>query len=72
MLSDFLITLDERINFDYDFDVWLHKVYNEPIFNDWREKIHFNGNARNVKMDVDEIKTTVKKSSDILDDFNPQ
>lgn len=71
MLSDHITTLNEKVLFDFEFDVWLHKVQ-EKSFNDWRDEIHFNAEARSVKIDKNELKTTVLKSSDILNSFEPQ
>ena len=71
MLSDYIDTLNEKAIFDFEFDVWLHKVEGKS-FNDWREELHFDVQARNVEMDENELKTTVLKSSDILNSFEPQ
>lgn len=70
MLSDYIDTLNEKAIFDFEFDVWLHKV-EDKSFNDWRKEIHFNADARNVGMSEHEVKTTVLKSSDILNGFEP-
>lgn len=70
MLSDYIDTLNEKAIFDREFDVWLHKV-EDKSFNDWRKELHFNADARNVEMSEHEVKTTVLKSSDILNGFEP-
>ena len=71
MLSDYINTLNEKAVFDFEFDVWLHKVA-DMSFDDWRKQIHSNVEARTVEMDETEIKTTVLKSSNILNGFEPQ
>ena len=70
MFSNHIDTLNEKAIFEFEFDVWLHKVADKS-FNDWREEIHFNAEARNVEIDKNELKTTVLKSSDILNSFEP-
>lgn len=70
MLSDYIDTLNEKAVFDFEFDVWLHKVM-DMSFDDWRKQIHSNVEARTVEMDETEIKTTVLKSSNILNGFEP-
>ena len=70
MFSDYINTLNEKVIFDFEFDVWLHKV-EDKSFNDWRNEIHSNVEARNVSIDKDELKTTVLKSSNILNSFEP-
>lgn len=70
MFSDHIDTLNEKAIFDFEFDVWLHKV-EDKSFNDWRKEIHSDVEARNVKIDKNELKTTVLKSSNILNSFEP-
>lgn len=71
MLSEYIDTFNEKVIFDFEFDVWLHKV-EDKSFNDWRELIHSSVDARSVEMDKDELKTTVLKSSNILNSFEPE
>lgn len=71
LLSDYIDTLNEKVIFDFEFDVWLHKI-EDMSFDDWRKQIHSNVEARTVEMDETEIKTTVLKSSNILNGFEPQ
>ena len=70
LFSDHIDTLNEKVIFDFEFDVWLHKVENKS-FNDWRKDLHFSAEARIVEMDKNELKATVLKSSNILDSFEP-
>ena len=70
MFSDHIDTLNEKAIFDFEFDVWLHKV-EDKSFNAWREELHFDTNARSMRMDKNELKATVMKSSDILNSFEP-
>lgn len=70
MFSDHIDTLNEKAIFDFEFDVWLHKV-EDKSFNAWREELHFDTKARSMKMDKNELKATVLKSSDILNSFEP-
>lgn len=70
MFSEHIDTLNEKVIFDFEFNVWLHKI-EDKSFNDWRKEIHFNVEARNVEIDKNELKATVLKSSDILNSFEP-
>ena len=70
MFSSHIDALNEKAIFDFEFDVWLHKV-DDKSFNDWRDEIHFNAEARSVEIDKNELKTTVLKSSNILNSFEP-
>lgn len=71
MFSSHIDTLNEKAIFDFEFDVWLHKV-NDKSFNDWRNELHSNAEARSVRIDENEVKATVLKSSNILNSFEPQ
>ncbi len=70
MLSSFIDTLIEKNNEDLELKVWLHKVYDKS-FSEFTSKIH-NQNAQVDEMDMEEAKTTVKKSYEILSTFQPQ
>lgn len=70
MFSDYIDTMNEKVIFDFEFDVWLHKV-EDKSFDAWRKEIHSNAEARSVEMDKNEVKATVLKSSDILNSFKP-
>lgn len=70
MLSDFIDTLLEKYNEDIEMNVWLHKVYDQS-FNEFSNSIH-NQDAQLDEMDIEEVKTTVKKSKEILSNFQPQ
>lgn len=70
MLSSFIDTLIEKTNEDLELKVWLHKVYDQS-FSEFISSIH-NQNAQIDTMNEDEVKTTVKKSHDILSNFQPQ
>lgn len=70
MLSDFIDTLLEKYNEDIEMNVWLHKVYDKS-FNEFSNSIH-NQDAQLDEMDIEEVKTTVKKSKEILSNFQPQ
>ena len=70
MFSDHIDTINEKAIFDLEFKVWLQKV-DDKSFDDWRNELHSNAEARSVTMDKNELKTTVLKSSNILDSFEP-
>ena len=70
MLSDFIDTLLEKYNEDIEMNVWLHKVHDRS-FNEFSNSIH-NQDAQLDEMDIEEVKTTVKKSKEILSNFQPQ
>lgn len=70
LFSNHIDTLNKKVIFDFEFDVWLHKV-EDKSFNDWREEIHRNADARSVTMNKNELKATVLKSSNILNSFEP-
>ena len=70
-LSEFIDTFNNAVIQDMEFDVWVHKVF-DKTFNDWQNQVHSgNVEAQNVKMTDDEIKTTVKRSLEILGNFTP-
>lgn len=70
MFSSHIDTLNEKAIFDFEFKVWLHKI-DDKSFNDWRDELHSTANARSDKMNENELKTTVLKSSNILNSFEP-
>lgn len=70
MFSGFIDTLLEKNNEDLELKVWLHKVYDKS-FSEFTSKIH-NQDAQTDEMNVEEAKTTVKKSYEILSNFQPQ
>ena len=70
MLSDFIDTLVEKNNEDLELKVWLHKVYDKS-FSEFTKNIH-SQDAQIEEMDMEEAKTTVKKSYEILSNFQPQ
>lgn len=70
MLSDFIDTLVEKNNEDLELKVWLHKVYDQS-FSEFTKNIH-SQDAQIEEMDMEEAKTTVKKSYEILSNFQPQ
>lgn len=70
MLSDYIDTLIDKYNEDISLEVWLHKVYDKS-FSEFTKNIH-NQNAQVDVMDKEEVKTTIKKSYEILSKFQPQ
>ena len=70
MFSSHIDTLNEKVMFDFEFKVWLHKV-DDKSFNDWRDELHSKAEARSIRIDENELKTTVLKSSNILNSFEP-
>lgn len=70
MFSSYIDTLNEKAIFDFEFKVWLHKI-DDKSFNDWRNEIHSTANARSDRIDENELKTTVLKSSNLLNSFEP-
>ena len=70
MFSNHIDTLNEKVIFDFEFKVWLHKV-DDKSFNDWRNELHSNAEARSDRIDENELKATVLKSSDLLNSFEP-
>ena len=70
MLSDFIDTLVEKNNEDIELKVWLHKVYDKS-FSEFTKNIH-SQDAQIEEMDMEEAKTTVMKSYEILSNLQPQ
>lgn len=70
MLSDFIDTLIEKNNEDLELKIWLHKVYDKS-FSEFTSNIHSQG-AHTEAMDEEEAKTTIRKSYEMLSNFQPQ
>lgn len=70
MLSDFINTLIEKNNEDLELKVWLHKVYDKS-FSEFTSNIH-SQSAHAETMDEEEAKTTIRKSYEMLSNFQPQ
>lgn len=68
--SDFIPTIINNRNDELLFDVWLHKCFNKE-FNEFKESLNTD-NAQVEYLTIDEVKTTVNKSKEILSNFSPQ
>lgn len=69
--NDFIITLNTKYIEDIEYDLWLHKVYDKS-FEEFKKDIQLSSDAQAGYMDEDDVKTTVKKSKDILSGFTPR
>ena len=67
-VDEFVVTLheekEERVNWEF----YLHKVF-EGTFSDFVEEIETN--KKNQNMSARTVETTIQKSMDILNNFNP-
>lgn len=69
--NDFITALNAKYIEDIEYDLWLHKVYNKS-FEEFKKDISISRDAQAGYMEEKDIKATVKKSNDILSNFNPQ
>ena len=69
--SDFISTLNDKVIEDLEYELWLHKIYDKS-FEQFKRDIIMSRDAQAGYMDETEIKTTVKKSNEILSSFKPQ
>ena len=69
--SEFISTMINIRDDELLFEVWLHKCY-DKTFNEFKKDIQLSSDAQAGYMDEDDIKTTVKKSKDILSGFTPR
>ena len=65
---DFIKTVNQEKDEKLEWEVWLHKVW-EQSFNEFKEEIMTN--AENQNMSAEQIEATVQESLDILKNFNP-
>ena len=58
---------------ELEYDVWLHRpeTYGKS-FDDFKKDIHLSKDAQIGYMDGEDVKTTLRKSNDILSNFKPQ
>ena len=69
--SDFISTLNDKAIEDLEYELWLHKIYDKS-FEQFKKDVIMSRDAQAGYMDENEIKTTVKKSNEILSSFKPQ
>ena len=69
--DDFIPTIINNRNDDLLFEVWLHKVYDKS-FTEFKDSVDTSTIAQTEALTEDEIKTTIKKSKEMLSDFKPQ
>ena len=69
--SEFISTMINIRDDELLFEVWLHKCY-DKTFNEFKKDIQLSSDAQAGYMDEDDVKTTVKKSKDILSGFTPR
>ena len=69
--SDFISTLNDKVIEDLEYELWLHKIYDKS-FEQFKKDVIMSRDAQAGYMDENEIKTTVKKSNEILSSFKPQ
>ena len=69
--NDFIATLNDTYIQEFEYNLWLHKVYDRS-FEEFKKDISISRDAQAGYMDDEDIKATVKKSNDILGNFNPQ
>ena len=70
-LSDFITTIHNKYVEDLEYELWLHKVYDKS-FEEFKKDMSISKDAQSGYMEDEDIKTTVKKSYDILSNFRPQ
>ena len=69
--SDFIDTLNDRYIEEFNYDYWLHKIFNKS-YPEFKEEIKLSNEAQVGYMNDEDLKTTVNKSKEILSDFKPQ
>ena len=69
--NDFIVTLNTKYIEDLEYDLWLHKVYDKS-FEEFKKDISISRDAQAGYMNEEDVKTTVKKSNEILSNFTPQ
>lgn len=66
---DFIKTTNQEMEEKYDWDFFLHKVFDKS-YQEFKEEIKTN--KENQEMSEQDIETTVQYSMNILNNFNPE
>ena len=66
---DFIKITNQEMEEKYDWDFFLHKVFDKS-YQEFKEEIKIN--KENQEMSEDDIETTVQYSMNILNNFNPE
>ena len=69
--NEFIDTLNERYIEEFNYNYWLHKVFNKS-YPEYKKEIQLSNDAQRGYMNEDDVKATVKKSNEILSNFKPQ
>ena len=69
--TNFIMNLNEKCIEEDLYEYWLHRVFNKS-YPDFKKDIQLSNDAQRGYMDVDEVKTVVQKSNEILSNFTPQ
>ena len=67
-VDDFIVTVQKEKEEQVNWEFYLHKVF-EGTFSDFVDELEINKNNQN--MSARTIETTIQKSMDILNNFNP-
>ena len=68
-VSEFVKTTNQEMEEKYDWEFFLHKVFDKS-YQEFKEEIKIN--KENQELSEQDIETTVKHSMDILNRFNPE
>lgn len=69
--TNFITDLNEKCVEEDLYEYWLHRVFNKS-YPDYKKDIQLSIDAQRGYMNVNEAKTVVKKSNEILSNFTPQ
>lgn len=68
-ISDFIETVNQEMEEKYDWEFFVHKVF-DKTYQEFKEEIRINKDNQNLS--EQDIETTVNHSIEILNNFNPE